>query len=99
MKRYDLEFISDFPEYSRIVEQPDGDWVDYDEAQAEIDRLKAGLLEDLDTLKALNAELVVALERFAEFHTESCGWIATGRDACDCGVDEARAALKKARGE
>lgn len=58
--------------------------------------LAAGLLEDLDRLKALNAELVAALERFAEFHTESCGWIATGRDACDCGVDEARAVLKKA---
>lgn len=83
MKRYDMEYISSSSDCMQMVERPDGDWVDYDEAKAEIDRLKA-----------LNAELVAALAAILEIGKRDMT-----NPKYDGYFDEARAALKKARGE
>jgi len=40
MKRFDVELFEDGPSYDPMVASKDGDWVEYDEAAAEIERLK-----------------------------------------------------------
>lgn len=65
--------------------------------RAELEEWSEALQLDVSRLEALNAELVNALERFTDYHYEECSGLAEcAPRPCICGVNEARAVLKKA---
>ena len=75
-----------------VFRDPDGkEWSD------------AGLMDHIDTVEALNADLVLVVEKLlagARGHYTSCSvWRGKKRTPCTCGADEARELLLKIRGE
>ena len=74
-----------------VFRDPDGkEWSD------------AGLMDHIDTVEALNADLVRLVEKLlaanrSYVHHPFC--LTQMASSCDCGADEARALLAKIRGE
>lgn len=96
MKRYDVyaEEDDDYDVVTVQVESDDGDWVMYEEAQAEIDRLKAENAE----LKIRFSELLQQDFRGHQLQDRMM-FTVKGREIIEWWVALDKSAIAKARGE